>query len=113
MMSIGGTSVNLRPTTCTINTYKDIGADRTRAGFVEIVLETLFSEHPRCQHIRKKISIREKGKKIEDCRWKWHKSIVEQVLELQRRGLFTRDVRDCFETNSIVHKTGLTHNRKS
>ena len=112
MMSIGGTSVNLRPTTCTINTYKDIGADRTRAGFVEIVLETLFSDHQRCKHIRKKISIREKGKKIEDCRWKWHKSIVEQVLGLQRRGLFTRVVRDCFKTNSIVHKTGLTHYNK-
>lgn len=111
MMSIGGTSVNLRPTGCTINTYKDIGADRTRAGFIEIVLETLFSAHPRCQHIRKKISIKEKGKKIEDCRWKWHASIVTQVLELQPRGLFVRTIRDSFETNGIVHNTGFNHNK--
>jgi hypothetical protein len=106
MMSIGGASVNLRPTGCTIKTYKDIGADRTRAGFIEIILETLFSEHPRCQQIRNKIS-----KKIEDCRWKWHASIVRQVLELQRRGLFVRTIRDSFETNGIVHNTGFNHNK--
>ena len=111
MMSIGGSSVNLRPTGCTINTYKDIGADRTRADFIEIVLETLFSAHPRCQHIRKKISIKEKGKEIEDCRWEWHTSIVTQVLDLQRRGLFVRTIRDSFETNGIEHKTGLNHNK--
>ena len=112
MMSIGGTSVNLRPTTCTINTYKDIGADRTRADFIEIILETLFSEHPRCQHIRKKISIKEKGKTIKNCRWEWHASIVKQVLELQSRG-FVGDIHDSFKTNGIEHNTGLNHNRKS
>ena len=111
MMTIGGTSVNLRPTRCTIKTYKDIGAYRTRADFIEIVLETLFSEHERCQYIRKKISIKEKGKQIDECRWEWHTSIATQVLDLQESGLFVRPIRDSFETNGIEHKTGLNHNK--
>tara|TARA_B100001059_G_scaffold183003_1_gene184269 strand:+ start:117 stop:455 length:339 start_codon:yes stop_codon:yes gene_type:complete len=111
MLPFGGAAVNLRPVGCTVKTYEQVGKGRHRESFVEMVLETLFSDHTRCQQIRKKISLKDKSRTISDLRVQWHASIAKQVADLQRRG-FLGVVRDSFELHNIKHSTGFKDHKK-